>query len=535
MLVYASVIFGNAFAVAGDQGDSTPGAFHTNPGNGQQAAGRMVALMPGIDLECEQMSENITDFEDEDEENFAELFEEYSSGMNQDIQQGDRIEGEIISIGESSVYVDTGTKSDGVVDKMELLDENGELPYDVGDLLDLYVVSCNESEIILSGALSGAGVVDMLEDAHATRTPVEGKVKETCKGGFRIDISGKRAFCPISQIDVRYVENPEEHVGQAYTFLITRFEKSGKNIVVSRRDFLNIDIQKKKKEFFETLEIGAVLEGVITRLKPYGAFVELIPGVEGMVHVSEMSWSRVENVEEAFQAGDPVKVKVLSTSDGGEGRDPKISLSIKHTSSDPWESVDDNYHIGDQLTGKVTRLTSFGAFVEIAPGAEGLVHISEMSYTRRILKTEDAVSVGETVQVVIKEIDSGRKRISLSIRDAHGDPWNGVGLKYKIGGSFEGTVEKRERFGMFVCLEPGVTGLLPKSKINQASDAARIDKLKSGDAITVTVEEIDEERRRMTLAPASIEAREDWKKFSKPESGSLGTMGELLRKALEKK
>ncbi|MCP4692340.1 MAG: 30S ribosomal protein S1 [Desulfobacterales bacterium] len=480
------------------------------------------------------MSENIDEIED-DEENFAELFEEYSSGMNQDIQQGDRVEGEIISIGESSVYVDTGTKSDGVVDKMELLDENGELPYKAGDVVELYVVSMNESEIILSKALSGAGVADMLEDAYSTRTPVEGKVSETCKGGLRVEISGKKAFCPISQIDVRYVEDAEEHVGQAYTFLITRFEGNGKNIVVSRRDFLNIDIEKQKKEFFKELKTDVVLDGVVTKLMPYGAFVELVPGVEGMVHVSEMSWARVEKVEDALNPGDPVKVKVLSITETEGGKGPKISLSIKHTSADPWDSVDDDFHVGDQLTGKVTRCMPFGAFVEIAPGAEGLVHISEMSYTKRILKTEDAVTPGETVQVVVKDIDSEKKRISLSIRDAHGDPWNGVQLKFGIGKSFEGTVEKKERFGLFVCLEPGVTGLLPKSKMNQATDAAVLDKLKAGEKISVTVEEIDEEKRRMTLAPSSLEGKNDWKKFSKPESGSLGTMGDLLQQAFNKK
>lgn len=480
------------------------------------------------------MSENDEKLENQ-EESFAELFEQYSAGINQDINQGDRIEGKIISIGTNSVYVDTGTKSDGVVDKIELCDENGECPYAVGDLIELYVVSVTESEVTLSRALSGSGDDLVLRDACKSRTPVEGKVKEVIKGGFHIDISGKRAFCPISQIDVRFVENPETYVGESFTFFITQYEERGKNIVVSRRDYLQIEIDKNKKQFFKSLNTGDTLDAVITKLMPYGAFAELIPGVEGMIHISELSWTRVEKAEDAVSPGEQVKVKVLSVAEAEGGKPPKISLSIKQTAGDPWELAGTRFHAGDQLTGKVMRCAPFGAFVEIAPGTEGLVHISEMSYTKRILRPEDAVSVGDVVQVVIKNVDTEKKRISLSIKDAHGDPWAGITMKFPVGKPVMGTVEKKESFGLFVTLEPGITGLLPKSRISQSSEASDIDKLKSGDAIRVCVDSIDEDKRRLSLNLIQTDSQEDWKAFVPSESKNLGTMGELLQNAMKKK
>ncbi len=481
-------------------------------------------------------------FGDDDNENkdesFAELFEEYSADINDDIQLGDRIEGKIISIGAKSAYIDTGSMSDGVVEKKELLDEDGELLFAAGDVIELYVVSMNESEIILSKSLSGAANANMLNDAYATRTPVEGNVKEVCKGGFNIEIAGKRAFCPVSQIDVKYVEKPEEYIGETFTFIITRFEEKGRNIIVSRRDYLNIDIERKKNAFFEEAKSGDILDGTITKLMPFGAFVELFPGLEGLVHISELAWSRVEKPEEAVSQGDVVKVKLLSIQKGEDSKSTKISLSIKQTLSDPWETAGDNIHVGDQLTGTVTRLMPFGAFVEIVPGTEGLVHLSEMSYTKRILKADDVVSVGETIQVVVKQIELDKKRISLSIKDAHGDPWNGITLKYPLGKPVTGTIEKKEQFGFFISIEPGVTALLPKVKINQSNDASAIEKLKIGMTINVIVSEIDEERRRMSLSPTGIEDQGDWKEFAKEKAsgaGSMGSMGDLLQAAMNKK
>ncbi|MDA3786924.1 MAG: 30S ribosomal protein S1 [Desulfobacula sp.] len=474
--------------------------------------------------------------ENAEEMSFAELFESYDTKIGNELNQGDKVEGEIISIGDKSVYIDTGTKSDGVVEKIELLDEKGEFLYKIGDKVNLYVVSLSESEIILSKALSGAGKATMLDDASRSGTPVEGKVIGVIKGGFNVDIMGKRAFCPVSQMDVKYVENQEEYVGQTHHFLITRFEEGGRNIVVSRRDLLNEEIKEKLKAYFEKVKQGDIVQGIVTRLMSYGAFVELIPGVEGMVHISEISWARIEKPEEVLQPGDMVNVKVLKIETSDKAENVKISLSMKQTSSNPWDSMESSFNTGDQVSGKVVRLTSFGAFVEIVPGVDGLVHISEMSHTRRVLKPDDVVQVGDMVQVVIKSIDMDSKRISLSIKDALGDPWTGASAKYGLGLIVEGCLEKKEKFGLFINLEPGVTGLMPSSNISNAANASDFEKLKPGSSVQVMIQEVDEEKRRITLTSPDQKEGDDWKQFvSSKKSTPNGTMESLFLEAMKKK
>lgn len=481
------------------------------------------------------MSEELTNEEGVEEESFADLFESYSIGMNEEVQIGDKVRGEIISIGKDNVFVDTGTKIDGVVDKAELLDENLEVPYKVGEILELYVVSRSGNEIRLSKALSGVGGLHIIGEAFESAVPVEGKVKGTCKGGFNVEILQKRAFCPISQIDLKYVEKPDDYVGETYLFLITQLEENGRNIVVSRREFLQREQEKARREFLKDLVIGAQLEGRVTKLMPYGAFVELQPGVEGMVHLSELGWSRVAKAEEVLSGGEVVTVKVIGMGPGKKPGQVKIALSIKQLTEDPWNNVQDEFRVGDKTRGRVTRCVKFGAFVEIAPGIEGLVHISEMSYLKRVLKAEDIVADGETVDVMIKEIDVEKKRISLSMKEAEGDPWVDIRDRIKVDQSVEGTIEKREKFGYFVRLEPGITGLLPKSKISNSNNPATIEKLKEGDRITLVVEEIRPEERRITLRPGDSAGEDDWRSYTKAEEKPIGSLGEKLQQALKSK
>jgi small subunit ribosomal protein S1 len=409
------------------------------------------------------------------EENFAEMFEAFSSGKREGLTIGDKVKGKVISIGRESVFLDTGTKVDGVVDRAELLDKNNEMTCKVGDVLELYVVSSNGHEIRLSRGLSGQRDADLLGEAYQQRVPVEGKVKEECKGGFRVELMGKRAFCPISQMDIRYIETPAVYVGQTFPFVITEYEGGGKNIIVSRRELLKVEQEKNKLEFMKGLTVGMEIQGTVTKLMPFGAFVELTPGVEGMIHLSELSWSRTEKAEEVLGAGDQVTVKILDIQEGKSGKDKKLSLSLKQMTGNPWADVGTKYHVGDKLKGKVTRCVKFGVFVEIVPGLEGLVHISQMSYTKRVLRPEDEVEPGEIVDVVINEIDPEKRRISLSIRDVGGDPWGDIQEKYRSGQVVKGTLEKKEKFGYFVMLEPGVTGLLPNSVIAKAAKPSDIE------------------------------------------------------------
>ncbi|SLM33211.1 RpsA1 [Desulfamplus magnetovallimortis] len=481
----------------------------------------------------------------EQEESFEALLNSYDAEISHDIRQGDKIDGTIISIGKNSVYVSTGTKSDGVVDKAELLDENGEFPYNEGDTLSLYVVSSNESEVILSRALSGAGSVAMLEEASMNKTPVEGKVAGIVKGGFSVAVMGKRAFCPVSQIDTRYVEENEQesYIGKTFSFLVTRYSEGGKNIVLSRRSLLQREIKESRETYLKTISEGDIVQGKVVKLMPYGAFVELAPGVEGMIHISELSWARVDKSSDAVAEDQSMMVKILKIETKKGADTPKISLSLKQTSMNPWETVEKTFSVGEQITGKVVRLAPFGAFVEIAPGVDGLVHLSEMSHTKRVLKAEDVVEQGETIQVAIKEIDMEHRRISLSMKDTHGDPWDGAASRYPKGTVVEGKTEKREKFGIFINLEPGVTGLLPGSAMAKAADASLYDRLKPGDSVTVMVEDISEDTRRISLAPPDMKEGDDWKAFAKVaekpkesvSTSGMGTMGDLLLEAMKKK
>ena len=466
------------------------------------------------------------------EKSFAELLEDSDMNLGQELKVGSRVRGTILQVGKEQVYVDTGTKTDGVADIKELLDDEGRLPFQEGDQVDLFVVSRKGNEIRLARSLGREGGLEELEQAQAEGLPVEGKVKETCKGGFRIQISGRTAFCPLSQIDVRPVDDPESMVGQTLTFLINRIEERGRNIVVSRRALQEREQADSLQSFTAQTSPGDVLQGTVTRLAPFGAFVQVAPGLEGLVHISEMSWSRSLNPEEIVSPGDSVPVKLLSLEDQGKGR-VRIELSMKQTQADPWDEVSTRYKPGTLLTGTVTRTAPFGAFVELEPGIEGLVHISEMSYVKRVHKPEDEVSPGEAVSVVIKDIDVDKKRIGLSMRDAEGDPWVGIEDRYAKGQPVQGVLEKREPFGLFVKLEPGVVGLLPKSKMDQVPDA-RLQSIKAGEPVQVSIESIDHERRRISLAPAHASETEDWTPYTVQDQG-LTTLGEKLKQALSDK
>ena len=466
------------------------------------------------------------------EKSFAELLEDSDMNLGQELKVGSRVRGTILQVGKEQVYVDTGTKTDGVADIKELLDDEGRLPFQEGDQVDLFVVSRKGNEIRLARSLGREGGLEELEQAQAEGLPVEGKVKETCKGGFRVQISGRTAFCPLSQIDVRPVDDPESMVGQTLTFLINRIEERGRNIVVSRRALQEREQADSLQSFTAQTSPGDVLQGTVTRLAPFGAFVQVAPGLEGLVHISEMSWSRSLNPEEIVSPGDSVPVKLLSLEDQGKGR-VRIELSMKQTQADPWDEVSTKYKPGTLLTGTVTRTAPFGAFVELEPGIEGLVHISEMSYVKRVHKPEDEVSPGEAVSVVIKDIDVDKKRIGLSMRDAEGDPWVGIEDRYAKGQPVQGVLEKREPFGLFVKLEPGVVGLLPKSKMDQVPDA-RLQSIKAGEPVQVSIESIDHERRRISLAPAHASETEDWTPYTVQDQG-LTTLGEKLKQALSDK
>ena len=472
----------------------------------------------------------------EEEPSFAELLEAYEGRSGDALQVGDKVAVRVIALGKDTVFVDTGTKIDGAVDRAELLDDDGNLTCEVGDTLELFVVAREEGEIRLSRALSGAGGLQMLQEAHEGQIPVEGKVQSTCKGGFHVRLLQQRAFCPVSQIDIRYVETPEDYVGQTLSFLVTQFEERGRNIVISRRRLLEKEREASRAAFMAELKPDTLHEGRVVRVVPFGAFVELVPGVEGLVHVSELSWSRVAEAGDMVREGDLLTVKVLEIKAGEGQQAPKIALSLKQVGDNPWETAIERFKAGDAVPAKITRCAPFGAFAEVAPGIEGLIHISELSFIQRVRKPEDMVTPGETVTVLIKSVDPVQRKLALSLRDVGGDPWQALPEKYRPGQVVEGTVEKKAPFGLFVAIEPGVTGLLPKVRWQDAAEPGHLENAKPGERLAVAIENIDLEQRRISLGPGErADGGGDWQSFAPAKETSMGSLADKLQAALDAK
>lgn len=471
------------------------------------------------------------------EENFAELFEAYEKRLDNEVRVGEKIKVKVISIGRDTVFVDTGTRAEGVVDRKDLINDQGELQCKVDDALELFVVSLAHNEVRLARTLKNrGGDASVLADAYRAHLPVEGRVKEQCKGGFHVEIFHKRAFCPISQIDLYPSDDKDQYIGQTYQFQITQYDERGRNIVVSRRRFLEVEKDKAKVRVMERIANGQnVFEGRVTRLAPFGAFVEIDLGIEGMIHISELSWSRVEKPDEVVGIGQTVRVKAISAEEVGDNL--KVGLSLKALAEEPWQQVSSRFNVGDLVSGKVKKCAKFGAFVELMPGIEGLIPLSEMSYTARVAKAEDVVRPGEIVSVMIKDIKADDKRMTLSLRDAEGDPWAQVPQRYAPGTRVEGRVEKKEKFGFLVNLEPGITGLIPRSELNNAFEPEAFEKMKAGDPVGVIVMSFDLAARKISLSVGDASADQEWQSYDQRSNSqsSMGTLGEKLKLALDSK
>lgn len=369
---------------------------------------------------------------DSDREDFGAILARFEAGQaaaptGARPKIGDKVRGEIVGFGEETAFVDLGGKSEGLVDLEELCDESGKLTAAVGDSIEAVVAATDRDtgSLILrvkpgrSGA-GGEAAWAELRQAFEHKIPVEGRVSGTNKGGFDVEVSGVRAFCPVSQIDLGYVENPAEWVGRRLTFRITRCDQGrGRrpDVVLSRRELLAEEAAARAAEARARLEVGKVVRGTVTSLTGYGAFVDL-GGVEGLLHVSEISYSRVSDPAEVLAVGQALDVEVLKIEPPKEpGGHDRISLSLRALEPDPWRRAADRFPEGQAVPGRVVRLEPFGAFVEIAPGLDGLVHVSELATDRRVDHPRQVVEVGQEVTVRILAVDADKRRISLAVAE----------------------------------------------------------------------------------------------------------------------
>jgi len=344
----------------------------------------------------------------EPEDDFATMFE--ASERARRVTKGQIIDGTIVAIGAEVALVSVGGKSEAEIDISELLDEDGKLEVKVGDRIQAMVVSTAGALRISRRLALGAANARQLEDAFQAGLPVEGKVERAVKGGYDVRIARQRAFCPFSQIDIIRNTEPAQHEGRVYKFRIVEYKEGGRNLVVSRRVLLEEEQQASAAAVRSSIVEGAVMTGRVVSVRDFGAFVDLGGGVQGLLHVSEMAWARVSDTTQVVKPGDEIAVKVLRV----DADRQKISLGLKQLATDPWSSVADTYKTGQLRAGRITRVADFGPFVELEPGVEGLIPLSE-SGVARDADVKKAFRVGNTVQVVVQEVDAAARRIRLSV------------------------------------------------------------------------------------------------------------------------
>jgi len=453
---------------------------------------------------------------------FAEAFEASLNFKTPEV--GELLRGSIVSIQGDDAFVSYGGPSEAVMATAEL---DG---LEIGDEVEGTVVKSTPDIRISRKLAKGKASLEQLRQMYENRLPVEGKVSGRNKGGFEVNVSGLRAFCPLSQIALGKIENPDTFVGQSYEFRVTELSDDGRRIVVSRAALLKEAAAARAEEARAKIVPGAELTGRVKTLTPFGAFIDL-GGVDGLLHVSEMSRRRVTDPKELVQIGQEVHVRVIKVENDGK----RISLSMKEFEADPWSDVEERFAPGTPFTGRIVRSTDFGFFVEVEPGLDGLVHVSQLPIG--IKPSDPSVAIGQTVSGWIREVDASKKRLSLSLREvAISDPWENASQKYPIGKVVETTIDHAGQPGLFVQLEPGLVGLVPNSEIaNEVSDSA-----KPGDKLVVRVMSVDPSRKRISLSYDAAKAaaeREEYSKFidEQREGEGESAMALAFRRAMERK
>ena len=434
----------------------------------------------------------------EQEEDFAAMFE--ASIKARRFDRGQTIEGTIVALGPKAAFVDVGGKGEAEIDIEELKDADGDVEVSVGDRITAVVVSTSGGIVLSRRGVRNAATQRELEDAFNAGLAVEGKVVQAVKGGYEVRLARERAFCPISQIDIVRTADPAVHEGQLYTFRIIEYKDGGKDIVVSRRKYLEEQQRATEAEVRKSIVPGAVLTGRVASVVEFGAFVDLGGGIQGLLHVSEMSWSRSTSPGEVVAPGDQITVKVLRVDDATQ----KISLGLKQLQDDPWTTVASTYEVGQVRTGRVTRVADFGAFVELDPGIEGLAHASTFAPTGRPGGWAKSVTVGSTGAFEILSIDTAQKRIGIALVDEGSARAASAQGTIAPGTIVTGKVERHEKFGVFVFLSPGRTGLLPFAETGVDRDADMLKAFPIGSEVEVAVLEVDPTGRRIRLSRKAV-------------------------------
>jgi small subunit ribosomal protein S1 len=429
-------------------------------------------------------------------ESFAALFEE--SELNLNVEKGAVIQGVVVSIDSDWVTVDTGLKSEGVVDRAEFLNEQRELEVQVGDTVDVVVEALDNGmgQTVLSRekakrAETWTKLEKIFEDGEIVTGVISGKVK----GGFTVDIGPVRAFLPGSLVDTRPIRDTTHLEGKELEFKVIKLDAKRNNVVVSRRAVMEAESSADREALLAQLEEGQTVTGTIKNLTDYGAFVDL-GGIDGLLHITDMAWKRIKHPSEVVEVGQEVTVKVLKF----DRERNRVSLGLKQLGEDPWLAIMSRYPKGSIVKARVTNLTDYGCFAEIAEGVEGLVHVSEMDHTNKNIHPSKVVQIGDEVDVMVLEVDEERRRISLGIKQTRANPWEEFAKNHDKGEKVSGTIKSITDFGIFIGLPGGIDGLVHLSDISwneQGEEAIR--RYKKGDTVEAVILSVDAEGNRISL------------------------------------
>ncbi|MDR1166571.1 MAG: 30S ribosomal protein S1 [Deltaproteobacteria bacterium] len=453
-------------------------------------------------------SQEADDLEDDESSEGGMVRDEQLDRMYEEsfrsLTEGEVLTGVVVQIGKEYIMVDVGSKSEGRINIREFINEEGVVEVRKGDEVEALLVKRGDDDgdmILSKERASRQKLWDELAKIHADGGVVEGLVTGKVKGGLEVDISGIKAFLPGSQLDVKTVKNADSFIGKTFSFLIIKMNRRRSNVVLSRRAIQQREIDEKRSATLATLSEGAIVEGVVKNLTAYGAFLDL-GGLDGLLHITDVSWGRANRLEDHVKVGELLKVKVLSF-DKNKG---KVSLGLKQLQDDPWTSATKKFHVGERVQGRVVSLTEYGAFVEIAPGVEGLIHVSEMSWTRKVRNPSAILKVDDIVDCVIQNINSEGKRISLSMKQIEPNPWATVADRYPIGTIIEGKIKSITDFGVFIGIDEGIDGLVHISDMSWNRRNRHPSELyKKGDSVRALILSIDTELERFSLGIKQLE------------------------------
>ena len=473
----------------------------------------------------------------EQEEDFASMFE--ASVKARQFDRGQAVEGTIVAIGPKVAFVNIGGKGEAEIEVGELKDADGDIEVSVGDRIQAMVVSTSGGIVLSRKGVRNAATQRELEDAYRAGLAVEGKVVQAVKGGYEVRIARERAFCPLSQIDIQRTADPNAHVGQVYAFRIIEYKEGGKDVVVSRRKLQEQEQRNSAADVRKSIVPGAVLPGRVASVLDFGAFIDFGGGIQGLLHVSEMSWSRVNSANEVLGVGDEVTVKVLRVDEATQ----KISLGLKQLQGDPWTAAAATYEVGQVRSGRVTRLADFGAFVELEPGVEGLAHASTFVPTGHAGGWSKSIAAGFTGDFEILSIDTAQKRIGLALLDSGSSRAAATTAPQQDaiarGTIITGKVERHEKFGVFVFLSPGRTGLMPNAETGLDRDADMKKAFPVGSELEVAVLEVEAGGKRIRVskkAVAELRERAELRDYQATTDAapatSMGSIADKLRDAL---